>query len=93
MGFEEVEVSGLHGRTAPAYRRLLDDNGLRAISMMAPFDRLGEDWEAEMSAVYDALGLELTDSALHAMRREMQGSEGGAHGAHAAQLERFAAAR
>lgn len=57
------------------------------------FDRLGEDWEAEMSAVYDALGLELTESALHAMRRELQGSEGGAHGAHAAQLERFANAR
>lgn len=57
------------------------------------FDRLGADWEEEMSAVYATLGLELNDSALAAMRREMQGNESGAHGAHAAQLERFANAR
>lgn len=40
MGFDEVEVSGLAGRTAAQYRRLLDDNGLKAVSMMAGYQQL-----------------------------------------------------
>ena len=40
MGFEEVEVSGLYDRTAAEYRRLLDDNGLKAISMMTSYEQL-----------------------------------------------------
>ncbi len=40
MGFEEVEVSGLYDRSAAEYRGLLDDNGLKAVSMMAGYDQL-----------------------------------------------------
>lgn len=40
MGFVEVEVSGLYDRTAAEYRRLLDDNGLKAISMMTRYEQL-----------------------------------------------------
>jgi sugar phosphate isomerase/epimerase len=51
MGFEEVEVSGLYDRSAAEYRRLLDDNGLKAISMMTRYDQLDK---AVDSAVDDA---------------------------------------
>jgi sugar phosphate isomerase/epimerase len=34
MGFEDLEVSNWPGHTATQYRRLLDDNGLKAVSMM-----------------------------------------------------------
>ncbi len=40
FGFEEVEVSGLYGRSAAEFRTLLDDTGLRATSMMASYARL-----------------------------------------------------
>src|ERR1043166_5544561 len=40
FGFTEVEVSALYGRTAAAFRRLLDNNGLKATSMMAEYGRL-----------------------------------------------------
>ena len=43
LGFEEVEVSGFHGRSAEEYRRLLDDAGLKATSMMADYDRLDQE--------------------------------------------------
>ncbi|MDA1313753.1 MAG: sugar phosphate isomerase/epimerase [Acidobacteria bacterium] len=43
MGFEEVEVSGLYERSAADYRRLLDDNGLKAFSMMASYGQLDKD--------------------------------------------------
>jgi sugar phosphate isomerase/epimerase len=40
MGFEEVEVSGWPGHSAAEYRRLLDDHGLKAVSMMASYQQL-----------------------------------------------------
>ena len=40
MGFRELEVSNWPDHSASEYRRLLDDNGLRAVSMMTPYDRL-----------------------------------------------------
>lgn len=40
MGFEELEVSVRAGLTAAAFRRMLDDNGLRAVSMMASYQQL-----------------------------------------------------
>jgi sugar phosphate isomerase/epimerase len=43
MGFEEVEVSGLYERSAAEYRRLLDDNGLKAVSLMASYGQLDKD--------------------------------------------------
>jgi len=42
MGFEEVEVSSVHKRTAAAFRRLLDDAGLKATSMMAEYAALAK---------------------------------------------------
>lgn len=40
MGFEELEVSSWPGHSAAEYRRLLDDNGLKAVSMMAGYQQL-----------------------------------------------------
>jgi sugar phosphate isomerase/epimerase len=40
MGFEELEVSGWPGHSAAEYRRLLDDNGLKAVSMTAGYQQL-----------------------------------------------------
>ena len=37
FGFTEVEVSALYGRNAAEFRRLLDNNGLKATSMMAEY--------------------------------------------------------
>ena len=42
LGFTEVEVSALYGRNAAEFRRLLDNNGLKATSMMAEYDRLAK---------------------------------------------------
>ncbi len=53
------------------------------------FDALGEDWEREIRHTYDELGLDLTDAALTAMRKQMAGSMDGHHHAHSAQLDRF----
>jgi sugar phosphate isomerase/epimerase len=41
FGFAEVEVPELYGRSASQFRRLLDEAGLKATSMMAAHDRLG----------------------------------------------------
>jgi hypothetical protein len=46
MGFEELEVSNWPGHTAAEYRRLLDDNGLKAVSMMASYQRLDKEVQA-----------------------------------------------
>jgi sugar phosphate isomerase/epimerase len=40
LGFEELEVSNWPGHTAAEYRRLLDDNGLKAVSMMTSYQQL-----------------------------------------------------
>ena len=40
LGFEELEVSNWPGHSAAEYRRLLDDNGLKAVSMMASYQQL-----------------------------------------------------
>jgi sugar phosphate isomerase/epimerase len=42
FGFTEVEVSAPYGRSAADFRRLLDNNGLKATSMMAEYDRLAK---------------------------------------------------
>jgi hypothetical protein len=42
MGFKEVEISALYGRSAAEFRRLLDDHGLTATSMMADHERLAK---------------------------------------------------
>ena len=39
LGFDEVEVSALYGHSAAEFRRLLDNNGLKATSMMAAYDK------------------------------------------------------
>jgi sugar phosphate isomerase/epimerase len=49
LGFEEVEVSDLHGRSPAAYRRLLDDAGLKATALTAEYARL----DTEVDAVAD----------------------------------------
>jgi sugar phosphate isomerase/epimerase len=57
FGFDEVEVSALYGHSAAEFRRLLDNNGLKATSMMAQYDKL----MTEMSSVIDdarTLGVE-----------------------------------
>ena len=40
LGFVDVEVSGFYDRTAKQYRRMLDDTGLEAVSLMASYDDL-----------------------------------------------------
>ena len=52
FGFKEVETSDFYGRSAAEFRRLLDDAGLKATSMMAAYERLG----GEMGAVIDDAG-------------------------------------
>jgi sugar phosphate isomerase/epimerase len=42
FGFTEVEVSALYGRNAAEFRRLLDNNGLKATSMMAEYGHLAK---------------------------------------------------
>lgn len=42
FGFRELEVGGFYGRTALEFRRLLQQNGLRATSLMAEYERLGK---------------------------------------------------
>ncbi|HEX5644558.1 MAG TPA: sulfotransferase [Erythrobacter sp.] len=82
------------------WRRKLDLRHARVEAALAAFagpvarvhfDELGEDWEGEIARIYAELGLPLTAEALSAMRAEMAGSIGGAHGAHAAQLKSFRA--
>jgi sugar phosphate isomerase/epimerase len=45
FGITDVEVPGFYGRTAAQFRRLLDDAGLKATSMMAEHARLAKDIE------------------------------------------------
>ena len=40
MGFREVEVAGTYGLSAADFRKLLDQNGLKAVSMGASFEDL-----------------------------------------------------
>ena len=55
FGFKEVEVSALYGRSAAEFRRLLNQAGLQATSMMAEYERLGKDADA-VAAEARALG-------------------------------------
>lgn len=55
------------------------------------FDALSEDWEGEIRRAYGDLGMTLTPNAMAAMRKAMAARKEGAHRAHSAQLERFAA--
>lgn len=41
IGYEEVETAGLHGVAPAAFRRHLDDHGLRAVSAHVPLEALG----------------------------------------------------
>ena len=43
FGFRELEVGELHGKTPREFRQLLDAHGLKATSMMAPYDKLLQD--------------------------------------------------
>lgn len=40
MGFREIETAGTYGLSLPAYRQLLDQNGLKAVSTGASFEDL-----------------------------------------------------
>jgi sugar phosphate isomerase/epimerase len=55
LGFEELEVSNWPGHTAAEYRRLLDDNGLKAVSMMASYQQLDNNL-AQLAEDAHALG-------------------------------------
>jgi sugar phosphate isomerase/epimerase len=46
LGFEEVEVPGFYGRSAGAFRHLLDAAGLRPTAMGTSYDRLDNDIDA-----------------------------------------------
>lgn len=43
IGYQEVETAGLQGLTPGAFRRLLDDHGLRAVSAHVPLEELASD--------------------------------------------------
>jgi sugar phosphate isomerase/epimerase len=47
VGYPEVELFQLHGRTAPELRALLDERGLRAIAAHVPINR----WRTELDTV------------------------------------------
>ena len=53
------------------------------------FEELGSDWQSEIARIYSELDIQLTPQARSAMAKEMTSSEGGAHSAHAAQLQGF----
>lgn len=53
------------------------------------FDALGQDWKAAMHAIYASHGRIPSEAAIAAMGRETQRSAGGAHRAHARQLDGF----
>jgi sugar phosphate isomerase/epimerase len=55
MGFEELEVSGWPGHSAAEYRRLLDDCGLKAVSLMTSHQQLDTNVNA-VAADAHALG-------------------------------------
>jgi sugar phosphate isomerase/epimerase len=57
FGFTEVEVSALYGRSAAGFRRLLDEAGLRATSMMAEYARLDKQIDS-VAADAHTLGVE-----------------------------------
>ena len=72
-----------HSRVQAA---LADFNGAVA---HVHFDELGADWESEIARIYRELDIELTPQASANMAKELTSSKGGAHSAHAAQLQRF----
>ncbi len=41
LGFKEVETSEFYGRTAAQFHKMLEAEGLKATSMMAPYEQLG----------------------------------------------------
>jgi sugar phosphate isomerase/epimerase len=45
IGYEEVELTGLHGRSARETRRLLDANGLRAPAGHVALEEVTDGWE------------------------------------------------
>jgi sugar phosphate isomerase/epimerase len=57
LGFRELEVGGFYGRSAVEFQRLLGQNGLRATSMMADYERLGKALDAVATDAH-ALGAE-----------------------------------
>ena len=57
FGIVELEVSGLYGHTAAEFRRLLDQHGLKATSMMADFKNLLDDCD-QVAADAHQLGAE-----------------------------------
>ncbi len=57
LGFRELEVGGFYGRTAAEFQRLLQQNGLRATSMMADYERLGRALDS-VAADAHAIGAE-----------------------------------
>lgn len=56
------------------------------------FAQLGEDWKAEIAALYDTLDLEFTAAALAAMTAEQKTNARALHTKHSAHLEEFKAA-
>lgn len=55
VGYREVEVFNLHGRSAGAYRSLLDDIGLRCTSYMTGYGRVVDE-PGQVAAEAHALG-------------------------------------
>ncbi|MBT8388563.1 MAG: sulfotransferase [Altererythrobacter sp.] len=53
------------------------------------FDELGAGWESEITRIYAELDMKLSSQARAAMAKEMASSKGGAHSAHAAQMQGF----
>ena len=53
------------------------------------FDELGADWESEITRIYAELDMKLSSQARAAMAKEMASSKGGAHSAHATQMQGF----
>lgn len=55
LGFREVELAGTYGLSAPAFRQLLNQAGLRATSMHAGYERLRDSMPAVIAEA-EALG-------------------------------------
>ncbi|HLK20322.1 MAG TPA: sugar phosphate isomerase/epimerase [Bryobacteraceae bacterium] len=57
FGFHELEVGEFYGRTVPEFHKMLQQNELRATSMMAAYERLGSALDAVIADAH-TLGVE-----------------------------------
>lgn len=91
---DTVDLSGIESewKRKLALRQSRMDAALAAFDgcvAEVQFDALGEDWEGEITRIYDALQLDFTNQSREAMRREMRRNAASPHLSHQHDLDRF----